>query len=1444
MTGKLRRLAASLAVVFTGAVTPLASSTSAPSAAQTMAGVWNVVYDCAAGWCAGGTFPDTYTISQAPGSSTFSGTDEAGATLTGTLTGNQFVLDGTEGAYTWQVNGTLASGGASFSGPLSDSNGSSGIMSGTLTGSLVPSVAGVICNLDLSNPTSQATFDCDAFVAAASGSATSTPTGTLTWSATVGSFTSSTCELTAINDGVAGCSVTYNAPNSDVPEGEPAPVSVAYGGDTSFAPSSGSDVLLNGTGLDASELDGGEPNPAQASAPSCGCGDPVDPATGAMSLKAADVVVPGLGLGVALARTYNSDQRSKVGMFGAGWASSYGAHLALSSQAATVTLGDGATVPFGRDGSTFAPATWSTATLRAVSGDYVLTFSNQTTETFDATGRLIALGDRTGEQTALSWVGSHLSKVIDASGRQLRFTTDAGGQIVAVVGPLGRTTRYRYDSKKDLVAVTNVGGGTTTYRYGASHLLTEVRDPEGNVSATTYNTAGAVRSQSDPGHHVLSFAYAGHGTTRLTTITNGDKHRDVYVYQQGLLVSSVLGASSAEPAATSWLYNDEGQEVGVVDPDGSVWRFARDTVGNVQSETDPLGDITTHTYDADNDLTGTVDALGEVDTIAYDIHGEPTKEVLAAGTPAQAVTTFTYVTAHPREVASMTNADGNTWRYRYDRYGDLVSSVDPLGDVTTQRWNAASQLTGVTTPLNHRSTTVLDALGEATRTTDPLGATTTLAHDPDLQTMAQTNASGQTTRFAYDAEGRLTKVSAPGAAAQLTTYDADGNPLGEYDGSRRLTTMTYDAVGRLVAWTAAGGRWHATYDRAGNQTSTTSPTGQVTNFRWNAGDELVEVSYSHSSAPAVSYAYDADGRTISMTDGTGTTTYTYDQQGRLVSTTNGAGSTVSYTYDPTGNVTSITYPNGLVVTRSFDALGRLVAVSDGAHTDHFSYNAAGDWTGSVLGNGVQVTMAANADGYPTAITDATSSTKLASFRYGRNALGEVTSIEDPATNGTAKLRWAPDGALESIGAQRYATDSLGDLAVLDGARATYGANGQVTMVAAHGSRPATSYAYNADGQRTRTAPSKAASASYHWNGASELVSTTTGKSTTTYTYDGRGLRNSATTSGGTSASFTWDLAQATPQLLGNGTDWYVYGPAGLPIEQVGATATLWLLTDQQGSVRAVTNASGAVVERIAYNAYGAVTSRTGPTATSLGYDGFYTDPDGLQDLGARYYDASTAEFLSVDPGLAQSHSAYGFAGGDPVSFDDPTGTGADDVKIACLDAFIDMEIATAPKTAQADARLAQQQYEAAAQVQAQAEQGALRSTEIDAILYSTMSTVYAGHGQFDPNNGNVTVPTGTYITFHSPPNTTLTDEAGNVVEQGGTTAYSVTYGPGQSIPNYTLYPPAGLSVTRYGPTTVNSPANLSTLLKPGMGEVDWAACTSVKGAPSDGSYGPDGPVSP
>jgi hypothetical protein len=130
----------------------------------------------------------------------------------------------------------------------------------------------------------------------------------------------------------------------------------------------------------------------------------------------------------------------------------------------------------------------------------------------------------------------------------------------------------------------------------------------------------------------------------------------------------------------------------------------------------------------------------------------------------------------------------------------------------------------------------------------------------------------------------------------------------------------------------------------------------------------------------------------------------------------------------------------------------------------------------------------------------------------------------------------------------------------------------------------------------------------------------------------------------------------------------------------------------------------------------------------------------------------------------------------------------------------------------------------------------MESTFMKFAAEETGSTVLSGRGALVAGDSSpVTVlPQGTSLTLWTEHGNSISDALGNVIETGGNitleqfleAAGARSYLPGSVVPNYTLYPPTGLNIIG-NPIAVGSPTSLSSLLQPGMGNVNWAACRTI-----------------
>ena len=283
---------------------------------------------------------------------------------------------------------------------------------------------------------------------------------------------------------------------------------------------------------------------------------------------------------------------------------------------------------------------------------------------------------------------------------------------------------------------------------------------------------------------------------------------------------------------------------------------------------------------------------------------------------------------------------------------------------------------------------------------------------------------------------------------------------------------------------------------------------------------------------------------------------------------------------------------------------------------------------------------------------------LASLAYVRDKDGHVKAATSKGLPGEEKPAYEYDanGRLTKGAGINYEYDSANNPTKIGAGTYKYNSGDELET------GPSLTYAYNEEGQRTKTTPSSGPATTYGYDQAGNLISVErphegeVAEIKDSYAYNGDGLRVSQTISG-TTTYMAWDTAEELPLLLSDGTNSYIYGPGGLPVEQINISTggTSYLHHDQQGSTRLLTGSAGTVTGKCTYGAYGTATCE-GTTTTPLGYDGQYTSSDtGLIYLRARVYDPATAQFLSVDADVTETQAPYGYAADNPVNDSDPTG---------------------------------------------------------------------------------------------------------------------------------------------------------------------------------------------
>lgn len=592
------------------------------------------------------------------------------------------------------------------------------------------------------------------------------------------------------------------------------------------------------------------------------------------------------------------------------------------------------------------------------------------------------------------------------------------------------------------------------------------------------------------------------------------------------------------------------------------------------------------------------------------------------------------------QVAQTENADGATLNLAYDAAGNLVRTVDALGHTTTVTYSATTARfkTGMVDPDQGSWSYEYDALG---------------------QLVKQTDARPVSIEMSYDALGRLIRKSAPSFVSQWyydvgsdgTTACAGG--LNRLCGTRAgreevgvppvaSETYVYDKLGRPTGKTA-------TLDRPYASTTTYDALGRVATVRYPTG---FTVRNTYSAA--------ADGVLPGVLK-------------RVVDDANAAR--VFWSIDPTD----------VPASQVFDAKGKLqkAKLANGAVTidnafdsvsgKALSLRATGPASASVLDLAYEYDKVNNVrsrkrnDG-PTGVTE--------NFLY--DVLDRITQYKVVSASDTSSEAWrtvdlkynAIGNVLEKgdVGGYSYhPSDKPHAVRSAAGTSYQYDANGNVLT---------------SSGRQIRT---------HVWNDFNQPTSMMLGASKVEFTYDAAYKRvKEVTTSASTERtlylvhpdnagglSFEREETRVGGSLTRNESRHYIALPGAAVViktlNDAGAvsgdpTLTNYWLKDSLGSPITVLNASGGVVERMAFDAWGRRLRESGRLDPSLdpangnrGYTGHeHLDELQLIHMNGRLYDPLIARFLSADPILQspedlQNYNCYSYVLNNPLRYTDPSG---------------------------------------------------------------------------------------------------------------------------------------------------------------------------------------------
>jgi RHS repeat-associated protein len=571
--------------------------------------------------------------------------------------------------------------------------------------------------------------------------------------------------------------------------------------------------------------------------------------------------------------------------------------------------------------------------------------------------------------------------VYDSKGRILEEKTidRADGETVQQ-----RTTRSYYTSGNGnglLQTITQVdeldagNNSSTTYTYdsfgriiktqksslfGSCQISYTVYDEAGNVVAsicnyensgsppTTAEEAEALYNESEPDkNHVTTYEHDALGRRVQTTVNAGSSFEQTTITVYDALNRVIRTITNYVPDASVPNPYTAAQPAffhGMDNTENLVTDTAYNARGMVRRQIDVLGNVTVYGYNDADRLIKTIRSASQADY----------NNDYVGTSPDPSLSNYTINTAPDQDIVTTSE---------YDPVGNLVKTVDPLGNSTFTVYDA----------LNRPVKVVQKAKDEATIALNPGDSSYVAANDPrsssyvpsvepdqDLIELTEYDVMGRVRRtqdvmgawtlYGYDPLGRQVKVI---RSASNPTYSINGDPdLSDYTldtaPDQDLVTQTiYDANGRVLYTQDSLERrtWFA-YDGLGRQVKTiANAVGTATDGGSNdpRSDTYILSTDSDKDLRTITH-YDSDGRVQWMQDKLGRKTwYIYDSLGRRIKTI------VNCTYvggspapeDPT--YVGSSDPDADVITRTeYDAQGRVFATFDADnHETRYFYDVLG-----------------------------------------------------------------------------------------------------------------------------------------------------------------------------------------------------------------------------------------------------------------------------------------------------------------------------------------------------------------------------------------------------------------------------------------------------------------------------------------------------------------------
>lgn len=911
---------------------------------------------------------------------------------------------------------------------------------------------------------------------------------------------------------------------------------------------------------------------------------------------------------------------------------------------------------------------------------------NRTTYTYDSDGNITSKTDPLGNTWTYTYVSGTdlLETETNPPGVVTRYLYDANGNQTAIIrdagGSLENTTTYTYNSQGNQTSVIDPLGNTTTYEYDANGNVIRANDPLGNATTYTYDNRGNRLTETNALGNTTSHTY--NLMNQQTSMTDALGNTTTYTYDAN---GNPLTENDSEGNTRSYVYDAYNRRIQDIDALGNDTLFSYDYRDNLISKTDPNGNTTTYTFDILDRLTQKTDALGRQTTFTHDAAGNLLTITDANGN----TTTFGY-DANNQKI-SETNAIGEVINYAYDANGNLTTQALPNGNTISSTYDSLDRIVNKSDTIGVIENYVYDLAGRLINKDDAQGNMIAYAYDANGRILQQTDPMGNATYYSYDTVGNLINITDRETHALVFSYDALNRKISETDQLGNISTFTHDNIGNLETITDAHGNTtrfaydnvkrliqetyadgttiHFTYDPAGNMITKTDQDGNLTTYVYNALNKRTNIDYPGDNDNA--YTYDDVGNLLTANNQNAAISLEYDSLYRLIQSDQN-GQTTSYSYDTPNRSKLITYPSGQVIkeVRNFREMLAQVENALAQRIVQYSYDHANRLVDKIYLNGITANFTHDANQRITNLNYDIGASQIISFQYGFDKEGNrlyAHKSHDPSNSeqyiydNRYRLTQFKRGTLDNNGViATPTTQTAYDLDALSNwtSRTTDGLNEIRTHNVMNEINDINGVPRVYD-DRGNLIDDGVHTYEYDFNNhLLKAIAKSDGSVVGEYKYDALGRRIEKQASGTTTAYY-YDGDRVIEEHTGGATAAvFVYG---IGIDDVVSMerdgTTIYYLANSLGSIVALTDPTGSIIEEYSYDAYGTPNVIASGQGNPYRYAGRRLDEEtALYHYRYRNYDSATGRFLQHDLlGYEDSLNLYEFVQSNPINRIDPYG---------------------------------------------------------------------------------------------------------------------------------------------------------------------------------------------